>query len=613
MERNADATGILLALATAAISGFSVFVNAYGVKTFGSATVYTTGKNVVAALVLVAVRRPWLARTGGPLAGPPGRGSGWRSRRSGSSGAASRSCSSSRGWPGRSSPQAAFIHKTLVLWVALLAVPLLRERLQWGHWAGDRPPRRRPGGPGGRPAGLVRGAGLMILAATLLWSVEVVVAKWLLRGVSSWTVARRPDGPGLGGAAAAGWRCAASSAALHVPDAASSSAGSLATGLLLAGYVGTWFAALARAQAVDVTAVLVLAAPVTAGLNAAANGHRAGPAGSLAGHARRGRRGRRVARAGGRAPAGPGRRRGGRWVARSSLGPERRAALRGLRLPAERAGLLRARRLAAAARAGGAGRRRPGPAPAGAWVRGGVALPRADRRARTASATRWTPRVVEAYWVGNTLLDRVGPRLLGDSLETRFRGRAGRAWPQARGCRARRRGAAPLLPRLRGLPVARAAARGARRRAAAGARPVPHPLGAGGRGEGRPGRRRGPARCGGTGAGCCSGPSGRGGGAPARGRARAGRAGAVGRLVLAALGLGVRAARPRGLAALCATRWPSSRSRTARPSPPRRPCSPERTPVAHPPRQPAGSVPSGSRSSAARVARYSCTAAARKR
>lgn len=37
-------------------------------------------------------------------------------------------------------------------------------------------------------------------------------------------------------------------------------------------------------------------------------------------------------------------------------------------------------------------------------------------------------RVVEAYWVGNPLLDRVGPRLLGDSLEVRFRRRAGRSW-----------------------------------------------------------------------------------------------------------------------------------------------------------------------------------------
>lgn len=40
------------------------------------------------------------------------------------------------------------------------------------------------------------------------------------------------------------------------------------------------------------------------------------------------------------------------------------------------------------------------------------------------------PPVVEAYWVGNSLLDRVGPRLLGDSLEVRFRPRTGRAWPR---------------------------------------------------------------------------------------------------------------------------------------------------------------------------------------
>jgi hypothetical protein len=38
--------------------------------------------------------------------------------------------------------------------------------------------------------------------------------------------------------------------------------------VILTGYVATWYAALARAQAVDVTAVLVLAAIVTALLNA---------------------------------------------------------------------------------------------------------------------------------------------------------------------------------------------------------------------------------------------------------------------------------------------------------------------------------------------------------
>ena len=36
--------------------------------------------------------------------------------------------------------------------------------------------------------------------------------------------------------------------------------------------------------------------------------------------------------------------------------------------------------------------------------------------------------VVEAYWIGNRLLDRVGERLMAGSLEDRFRPRLGRAW-----------------------------------------------------------------------------------------------------------------------------------------------------------------------------------------
>jgi hypothetical protein len=44
------------------------------------------------------------------------------------------------------------------------------------------------------------------------------------------------------------------------------------TGLLLTAYVATWYAALARAQAVDVTAVLVFGAVVTAFISRAADG-----------------------------------------------------------------------------------------------------------------------------------------------------------------------------------------------------------------------------------------------------------------------------------------------------------------------------------------------------
>src|ERR1019366_1182473 len=46
-------TSLLLALATACISGVAVFLNSYGFKAFGDATTYTTAKNIVATLVLV--------------------------------------------------------------------------------------------------------------------------------------------------------------------------------------------------------------------------------------------------------------------------------------------------------------------------------------------------------------------------------------------------------------------------------------------------------------------------------------------------------------------------------------------------------------------------------
>ena len=68
------------------------------------------------------------------------------------------------------------------------------------------------------------------------------------------------------------------------------------------------------------------------------------------------------------------------------------------------------------------------------------------------------PRVVEAYWVGNDLLGHVTARFTGSPCRRPFPGPA-RAHPGARlRRRRRRRHAAPLLSRLRRLPVARSPA-----------------------------------------------------------------------------------------------------------------------------------------------------------
>jgi drug/metabolite transporter (DMT)-like permease len=266
-------TGILLALATALISGFSVFLNGYGVKAFHDATLYTTAKNLVAAAVLLAValvlvragarggvRPTWPATTAQRL------GLGLV----GVIGGSLPFVLFFEGLARASSPQAAFIHKTLVLWVAILAVPLLGERLQWGHWAAIALLVVGQVGLAGGLPGSFGTPGLFILAATLLWSVEVIVAKRLLHGVSSWTVgiARM----GLGSLALLAWLGVRGELGGLVSLTQAQLGWALATGVLLAAYVGTWFAALARAQAVDVTAVLVLAAPITAGLNAVVNG-----------------------------------------------------------------------------------------------------------------------------------------------------------------------------------------------------------------------------------------------------------------------------------------------------------------------------------------------------
>ena len=126
----------------------------------------------------------------------------------------------------------------------------------------------RPGCPEAFTASIASGE-LLILAATLLWAIEVVVAKRLLGSLSSWTVGLARMG--FGSVALIGWLLATGSGAALLTMDAAQWGWVLLTGVILAGYVATWFAALARAQAVDVTAVLVLAALITAGLNAVVN------------------------------------------------------------------------------------------------------------------------------------------------------------------------------------------------------------------------------------------------------------------------------------------------------------------------------------------------------
>ena len=162
--------------------------------------------------------------------------------------------------------QAAFIQKTLVVWVALLAVPLLHGAARAAARRGDRGcswPARR--GSLGEPGVVTFGVGeAMILAATLLWAVEVVLVKRFLAPLEPRTLAAARMA--LGAVVLAAWVAVSGRTGDLLGLDASQWGWALLTGALLTAYVATWYAALARAQAVDVTAVLVFGVVVTAAL-----------------------------------------------------------------------------------------------------------------------------------------------------------------------------------------------------------------------------------------------------------------------------------------------------------------------------------------------------------
>jgi drug/metabolite transporter (DMT)-like permease len=275
-ETRDRAKGVTLALGTAVISGVAVFMNSYGVKRFASPSVYTTAKNLVATVVLIAFAAALAASRSSDRPARPETRTQWLGLLVVAViGGSVPFLLFFEGLSQATSTHAAFIHKTLIVWVALLALPLLKERLGPLHVAAIAvlligQARLEDG------VGSIAGRGeAMILAATLLWSLEVVLAKRLLRDLSSATVgvARM----GFGSVVLVGWVVVTGRLHQLAITDAEPWGWALLTGVILAAYVATWFAALARAQAVDVTAVLVFGAVVTALLTAVAEGDALGP------------------------------------------------------------------------------------------------------------------------------------------------------------------------------------------------------------------------------------------------------------------------------------------------------------------------------------------------
>lgn len=262
-------SGMVLALGAAAVSGGSVWLNGQvvtRVELFGDPGTYTTAKNLVAGVLVLAVAVT-ATRVGSPggLRLPVRRTQWWGLLAVALVGGSLPFLLFFEGLAASGAPaDAQLVHKAgLLAFVALLAPTVLRERLGpfqlggvgmvlFGYWllSGDL---------GSLPVG--RGL-LLVLAAALCWSVESVIDRWLLADVTPSTVAvarlsagsvvlvavglLNGDTARLAGLGVTGWAWVA------------------LTGVVLAVYAGLWLYALANAAVVDVTAVLTLAVPVTA-------------------------------------------------------------------------------------------------------------------------------------------------------------------------------------------------------------------------------------------------------------------------------------------------------------------------------------------------------------
>jgi drug/metabolite transporter (DMT)-like permease len=257
--------GLALAFVTATISGFSIFVNSYAVKEFDNPTLFTTLKNTVvgATLLVLLVARPDIDASA-VVRRLDGR------RRLGliALGVIGGSVPFVLFFEGLSrvdSGNAAFLHKTLFVWVTVFAVFFLKERL--GRWqiaalAMLFLAQWLTGGPGDLRPGTGE---TMVFVAALLWSVEVIVAKQVLPFTGSQLAATARMA--IGAVLLLGYLGLQGDLAAIGELGGVQWAWVLGTGALLLGYVTTWYAALERAPATAVTCVLTVGAPITAALN----------------------------------------------------------------------------------------------------------------------------------------------------------------------------------------------------------------------------------------------------------------------------------------------------------------------------------------------------------
>lgn len=249
--------GIQLALIASFISGFSIFYNKIAVSHMNP-LLFTTVKNGIVTLILSSLilapkvytelkkinRNDWLKLLS-----------------IGAIGGGIPFALFFIGLSQTSAINATMIQKTLFVWVALLALPLLKERLRFIQIIGYCLILGANFFVGGFKGFTFNQGELMILAATILWAVENIIAKKTLKTVSPIVVAWSRMTFGLVILLAIITYQGKLSTIISLSPTQFQIG--LISGLLLTGYVLSWYKALSKAPATLVSSILVSATIIT--------------------------------------------------------------------------------------------------------------------------------------------------------------------------------------------------------------------------------------------------------------------------------------------------------------------------------------------------------------
>lgn len=258
--------GLLLVFTTALISGVSIFLNKYSVSVINP-YIFTFLKNAMVALIFCAIilsvknrkaiarltKKQWLILL---VVGFMGGGAAF--------------LLFFKGLSLTSAAQGAFIHKTMFIYIAILAAIFLKEKinkefilgaalLMLGAFFSMK----------NLPISFGRGD-LLVLIAAILWAIENVIVKYALKNTAVSTIAwaRMFFGSLLILGYLAATREITRLAALNYKQAL----WTLLTAALLFGYIALWYRGLKYLPVSTAAAVLTLGAPITALLTVIAGG-----------------------------------------------------------------------------------------------------------------------------------------------------------------------------------------------------------------------------------------------------------------------------------------------------------------------------------------------------